>query len=242
LLRKAVESYSDLGFSFLYTVPNEASAKVAERVGVRSIANLKCFARPVDLDFYLQKFTPRPIASILSYPAEAILKFFSKESWRLSRESVEEVYDIDERFNVLWQNKLEATSGIISDRSAEFLRWRYLRNPMSDFRTIICKKWGSDELSGYLFFCLREGDKIDIYDIVAKDGSSWDSLISRVIDVARREKHQAVYILAREGSTIFKKLKSFHFLDTNITLKLGSFGEPEFSRENWEFLNGDRNI
>ena len=242
LLKKVLDSLDKLALSFIYTVPNDASAKVAERVGLKVITPLKCFARPINMRYYLEKILPTPAAVVAAPAADFFLRLSSRETWSSFKGIVEETKEINSAFDVLWQRVRKRNHGIIGERSSEYLQWRYMHNPLSDFRIIVAREAGSDDLSGYAVFCLREDDKLDVYDMIAMNDKCRDALVSSLVKIASVEKYQAIYVLGPEGSRRFSELKPFRFMDTKITLFLGYFGEPEVSLENWDFVNGDRNI
>lgn len=242
LLRSAIDSLEDLGFALLYTVPNDASLKVAERVGIRKIADLQCFARPLDMRFYLGKFLPDPLAVVLSPFAGLFLHLSSPQTYRSSRISVEETATLDNRFIPLWEKIRNEAPGLISDRSPEYLRWRYLQNPLNCFRFLVCGERGKREIGGVAIFCMREERKMDIYDIITLDGKFLSGLIKRLISIGKTEQCQALYFVTTAGNRRFDELRGFRFIDTKDDLFLGCYGQPGVPLESWNFVSGDRNI
>ncbi len=242
LMRTSTDALDDLGLSFLYTVPNESSRKVAERIGIKYITELDCYARPLNFRFYLEKRLPGPAATILAPVVGALFRISSRETWCSFDGTVEETQDVGDRFDTFWQRLRDVSSLIIGDRSAEYLRWRYQDNPLYRFRFLVCRKKGDREISGYAVFCTREENKIDIYDMQATNGGCLDGLVRRLTAIGRAEGSQALYYIAPKGSPLFERLKMFRFIDTRDTLQLGFYGDPDIPLENWDFTNGDRNI
>jgi hypothetical protein len=242
LVRAALNSLGDLGLSFIYTVPNESSRKVTEHVGVRYVTALDCWARPLDYGFYLRKRLPAPVASLLSPAAGAAFRISSRETWMSFAGEVEETPDIGKDFEGYWERLRDGAEMLTGERSAAYLRWRYQANPLYRFRFLACRKRGSGEMSGFTVFCTREENKLDVYDLQADDGGSFDALVRALIEAGRAMRSQAVYIIAPRWSSSLARLGKFRFLDTKDTLQLGFFGGQDLSLEEWHFMSGDRNI
>ncbi len=242
IMRAAVDSMNEVGCSFLYTVPNEASMKVAERVGIREITPLSCYARPIDMRHYLSRALPESLSAILAPAADLVLRLSSRETHGRGSGTIEEIAEIDSSFDRLQERVLERFHGLMGDRSAAYLRWRYSRNPLYDFRVIVCRRPGRSDPDGYLVFCEREENKIEIYDIVALDAPCRDALMREMISIARAERRQAVYLTASMRSEMLDWCSTYRFIDTKKTLPLYCYGSPGFPLEEWEFTSGDRNI
>jgi len=242
LVRTVLAALDDLGLSFIYTVPNESSRMVAKRAGVRYSTRLDCYARPIDMSFYLRKYVPGPIAAIMSPAADLLLRLSSREIRRAPAVDVEETGEIGEAFDRIWDRMREERTGLIGDRSAAYMRWRYGDNPLSDFRFITCRMRGERDLSGYAVFSVREENKVDVYDLQAFGDDCIAGLTRKLIAIGRAESRQAIYYIAPDWSPMFGELKRYRFFDTKDTLLLGFFGEPDISLEDWEFTSSDRNI
>ena len=242
LMKASLKSIGELGLSFVCTVPNDSSRKIAEHVGVRYITELDCYAKPLNYKFYLEKRFPAPLASLVSLVVGSIFRLFSRETWLSSSRTVEETVDIGEEFDAFWKRLRDNADAITGDRSAAYLRWRYQSNPLYCFRFLTCRKKDGQEISGYAIFCSREENKLAVYDLQAEDGGCFDALVKALTEVGRAEKSQAIYLVAPRWSTGFERLRRFRFIDTKDTLHLGFFGEPDLPLEKWHFMSGDRNI
>ena len=226
LLRAALGSQDDLGLAFIYTIPNTASLKVAERVGIREITALRCLARPLDLRFYLGKYLSAPLAAALAPAAGLALRLSSRETRLRRPPRVVETAAVGESFERFWELIRRTAHGLIGDRSAAYLRWRYLHNPLSRFRILVCDGGNAAEFGGYAVFCVSEGSRMEIYDIAALDKARRDALVKRLIAVGRAERRQALYFYAPAQGWRSGELHPFRFLDTKDTLHLCCFGDP----------------
>jgi hypothetical protein len=242
LMRKTLASLDELGMSFIYTVPNDSSRMVAKRAGVRYDTELECYARPIDMSFYLRKYMPAPVAAMLAPPADLLFRLSSREIRRVPGAEVEETDEIGDPFDRIWDRLREERTDLIGERSAAYMRWKYHGNPLRDFRILTCRMRGREELSGYAVFSVRDRIKVDVYDFQAFGGACRDALIKKLISLARSEGRQAVYYIAPGWSPMFDELRRFRFLDVRDTLLLGFFGEPGIPLDEWEFTTSDRNV
>jgi hypothetical protein len=242
LLRTVLASLDDLGISFIYTLPNEASVKVAEHVGMKRFAELHCFVKPIDMRFYAKKYLPSPLDAVLAPAAAICLRAATLEPHMHMRHAVRESGTVDEAFDRLWNQMKEVTNGLISERSAEFLRWRYLQNPLNRFRVLVCVRGSDRDIGGYAFFCADEENKLEVYDIMAVDGECSDSIIMGLIDIGRRERRRALQIFAPSGSPRLDRFKRFRFFDSKSVLYLYGHGGAGVPLDSWDFSSGDRNI
>jgi len=242
LLRSALAAMGDLGFSFIYTLPNEASFKVAEHVGMRSVAELRCFAKPIDMRFYLNNYLPSPLAATIAPAANFSLRVVSRETFCPVRRAAKETDAIDDSFDRFWERMKAEMKGLVGDRSANYLRWRYLRNPLNRFRFLVCAGRSEGEIGGFAVFCVHEENRVDIYDIVAIEGECSDSLRMRLIEIGRKERRRVLFFIAPSGSPRLDDFRQFRFLDTKSVQYLYSYGGADLPLDRWDFSSGDRNI
>ena len=242
LVRAPLKSLDELGLSFIYTLPNESSRKMAERAGVRYTTELSCYTRPLDFRTYIEKRLPATLAEILSPAVGFLFRLSSAETWLSFDGTVEETVDIDEGFDRFWERLREESPSIIGDRSAVYLRWRYQSNPLYHFRFLTCRRKGERDISGYTVFCGREEDRIEIYDLQASSKGCFNRLVKALTDIGRKERARSIYFIAPRWSTMLDRLRRFRFLDTKSTHQIGFFGEPDLPLEEWDFVSGERNI
>jgi len=242
LLRSVLASLEELGFSFIYTLPNEASFKVAEHVGMRPVAELRCLVRPIDMRFYLGKRAPSPIAAAGAPVVDFFLRLASRETFRSPRRAIKEIGAIDDSFDRFWDRMRAESRELLGERSAAYLRWRYSHNPLNAFRFLVCAGCSDRDIDGYAVFCVGEENKMEIYDIAAMDRNSSDSLRMDLIEIAKREGRRAIYFTARTGSPRLAEFARFRFLDTKTIRNLYCHGGTDLTLDRWDFSTGDRNI
>lgn len=242
LLRETTGSRSDMGLDCIYTIPNPASRMACLRVGMEKVKDLYCFAKPLAVQFYLEKAMPGLVAAALSPIVSVSLRLASRELLVSPRGVHEEPLKFDTPFDDLWRDLRERADGLIGDRSAQYLTWRYVQNPLYRFRLLTFRERGASRLMGFAVFTRFEKDKLEVYDISGLDESVSERLIAALVAIARRERCQALYFRASLASRALRTFKRFRFLKTNDALELYYIGKTGISLDSWDFFSGDRNI
>ena len=242
LLKEAVGSRADLGMDYICTLPNRASRKPCERAGMMKANDLYCFGKPIMVRFYLRKVAPAVVAGALGSIVSGCLKLVSRELVVAPRDVHEEALRFDAPFDDLWSTLRGRARGLIGDRSARYLSWRYAQNPMYTFRLLVYRERSASRIGGYLVFTMFEPNKPEVYDICALNDGIAERLIAALIGVARAEACQAVYFRAPLSSSALRIFKRFRFFKTKDALDLYYTGRTDIPFESYDFLSGDRNI
>jgi len=240
LQKTVLESMSTYGFDFVYTLPNQASLKMNQRAGFVDAVKLVHYVKPVRSVQYLQKYLDDKLAAFIGYILDFVLKLFSKETYVLSMDVFDEVVTVNDSFDAIWDEIQKTETSLMVDRSAAFIDWRYLKNPISTFRIMTLRSKSEGKLLGYIIFSMIDG-KIEIYDILSLNKSYKDKLLKKVIHVARREKCQAIYIRLVENSVDIGNLRRFMFINANNDISVLVYGEETSIFSEWAFSEGDRN-
>jgi hypothetical protein len=241
LLRTVTMNLTNLGFDFIYGIPNQASEGPLKRVGFKNVGVMHSLVKPLKTDYYLQKYTGLSFSKILSPFANSALKALSKESWVSSRGFFEESTVLNGSFNILWDEIKHQQSNMIGEHSQEYLRWRFCQNPLYKFRILTYRNSEDDKLLGFLFFTIYQ-NKLYIYDIIAKDHAHISQLLKKLFVIGRTENCISINIEIFERNPLLTVLKSFRFFNANKDLKVFSFGKIEPLYGSSYFLCGDRNI
>ncbi|MCI0505907.1 MAG: hypothetical protein L0Z73_07315, partial [Gammaproteobacteria bacterium] len=154
LQKTVVASLKNHHLDFLYTLPNKASLKLNERTGLRNIADLDYYVKPIYVAYYLEKHVNHSIARVISPIVKVLLAIGSKETYMTNGGIYREVKDIDGSFDTLWNRIKEKRADLLSNRGAEYLRWRYLKDPLLDFQVITVQDKPDGEISGYIVFTI----------------------------------------------------------------------------------------
>ena len=241
LQKKVIESMSKYGFDYIYTVPNQASLTMNLRAGYVNAVKLVYLVKPIHSAHYLQKYLNEKLSTYIGYIFDVVLKIFSKETWLFSTGHFDEIKIVNGSFDAIWDEVQKLETGLIGNHSAEFIDWRYFKNPISGFRIIALRSKAEGMLLGYVIFSIIDG-KIDIYDLLSLKKSYKNKLLSKVIHVARREKCQAIYIKLAENSLDICNVRKFMFFNAKNDISVLVFGEKVSIFSQWAFTEGDRNI
>lgn len=241
LQKKVINSMSDFGIDYIYTIPNEASLQMNLRAGYTNAVKLIHFARPINTEHYLQKYINKNLSVYIGRVVDYILRFLSKESYIVTNGQMNEISSLDDSFNTIWNDIRSFETNLLGDHSINFIKWRYLNNPLSDFRIITFRSRYDNQLLGYIIFSL-EDNRVEIYDILALNNIHKDRLIKELIKTGRREHCKSIYIRMHEDSSYNNNLRKFMFFNANDDMSVLAFGDDVSIFKRWIFTEGDRNI
>jgi hypothetical protein len=241
-LQKAViKNFSDLGFGLIYTIPNEASLKIIQRMGYAEMTRLYSLVKPIKALPYLKRYINPAVARIVAPIADLVMKIGSKETYVASEGVFEETSSAGDSFDRLWKSFGPNHRGIIGDHSSAFLMWKYFQNPLKKFRVLGCKKDEKGDLLGYAFFAVQN-DRMEIADIITLQKSCANGLLKQLIAKARRENCTSIGIMLSEDNSWLRRLKGFLFLDAKNYASVYGYGEKDVVSQPWQFFEGERNI
>ena len=135
LVKKALNAMDSINLSLIYSIPNPQAAKVLTRSGLHIIGQFLHLVRPIDFHYYQKKYIKQLSSIILSNALDSVLKILSRDTYS-SDSDIQEQKTIDERFNTLWKNYRIPPEVIIGVRSTEYVQWKFIDNPLSDFHLI----------------------------------------------------------------------------------------------------------
>lgn len=241
LPKAVVERFSDLGFDFLYTIPNQEGLKVIRRNGFKYLKRLCCYVKPIKVQSYLEKYLPPPGAKLLGWVAEIPLRFLSRETYISLKGFFREASEMDESFDVLSEKIKKRFNGLAGDRSSANLKWRYLENPLYQFHVMTYRKKEDAPLSGYVIFGIHD-DEMDLFDIISLERSDTYPMLKKIIEIGRARDCKGIYFTTSHTDARLNIFKSYGFFDAREEIQVFHLGGPRDALENWDFLNGDRNI
>jgi predicted acetyltransferase len=241
-LPKTVLSHlSDLGFNFLYTIPNPESEKIMKRVGFRKAGVMYNLVKLLKTKHYLNKYLNSFAGRLMSPFTYIGLKIISRETYVSAAGVFEETAVIDEIFDLLWNKIKLQQPHMIGDHSPSYITWRYLQNPLYKFRVLTYKEEFKGDLLGFIIFTIDQG-KLYIFDIIAVERTYIHRLLKRIVSIARSESCLSINIDVFETNPLLPILKSFRFFDARGDIAMYSFGEQSTSFQDCSFFGGDRNI
>jgi hypothetical protein len=245
-LPKMVASYCrDIGFDILYTIPNQSAERILRHCGFAIVNELSCYVKPIDYQFYLEKHFPKLAAKLLGSIAEAASRVASMEMYHsIKGMSFIENCKTEAQYSTLWNKVKYETQVPLSDRSLEFIKWRYFENPQYKFVMLACINGNNPMVPrSYAIYSIRNG-AIHLYDILPGDEGSTRDILKKIIEIARMKRLKAIYVMISNEDKMLKLYRTFGFINGKEKIKIYGIslnGSHEMLAD-WKMTSGDRNI
>jgi hypothetical protein len=241
LMKSVIENTSRLGFDLIYTIPNAASKKIIERVGLKKTMDLNIYVRPIHSYHYLNKKLPEIVARKAASILDLSLHLLSREKFYLREANFRHINQDDSiHFNKLWERIKNINANPASVFNSEYIRWHFLKNPLHEFR-IISYQPVFNKVEGYISIAIDE-DTAAIHHLKYTAQKAFDLLLSMAIKLATKENLRSIYLTVPDKPYWHRILRSFAFLDTKSKMELYSWSPLNLSIQDWSFFDGDRNI
>jgi|WetSurMetagenome_2_1015567.scaffolds.fasta_scaffold00012_132 hypothetical protein len=240
LLKTALASMSDLGFELLFTLPNAQSLHLIKRAGANDIGRFKNLVKPLDARHYMDRYVGAFLKRLLAPFACAALRLISKETYLSPKGILEETHEIDVSFDLLW-DKIRDKMTLTGDRSAAYLRWKYLSNPQSQYRILTLRDDIGGHLQGFVVFTVEHG-KLHLHDMAAMNENAMDNLLLKAINTGRAEHCVSVNIEIFQSNPLMSFLKKFGFFDAKKDFVVFACSEKPWPNSGCHIFSGDRNI
>jgi hypothetical protein len=170
--------------TFCYDFPSVAMAAVYRRLGFHMTGKLLRLAIPLCVDFKVkERIGNRASQRLLSFLGNAVLKSrLPKGPIDDDLEMVLQTGPCGEEFTAL-ADAQSSKFGIFLRRSADYLNWRYVHNPLADYRIITARLQG--RLKGYAVW-KEAGSDTSVVDLFGEDNPAIiKALLSGVVDCLR---------------------------------------------------------
>jgi hypothetical protein len=243
-LQKAVIEYkNDVKLELLYTVPNASSLKLGIRAGYLEKIQMRHMIRPLKTELYLlQNRNKTYIKTLGCKIIDNILKNLPIGKYITQKDQFIISHEIDSSFEEFWQKYKSEKDVLLGNRCKTYLDWRYCRNPVSDFTFLKYFNNESNNLLGYIVYCVSE-NKISIYDLVAHESKYIDVMLKKLIYNAYNDGCQAIYIRLSKTNPVIHKLKKFMFMDAKDDISVLIFDDKkDYIYDDWLIYESDRNI
>jgi len=239
LLKAVLKAYSELGFTFIYTYPNPKAEKMAIRAGFKNTCLIKKYTKVLKVNYLLKKYFPEKIGNILSYGVNTVLKLFSKETYMMTNIEYKEVVKLPSEFE---QCLSEFTSQlpILGIRNSKYIEWKYINNPLIDFKIFTFSKKNNKKISGYIPF-YTQNNKITIFDFIVKE-EDIKPVLAKFLKYTREAEHDSVTIRISNSNSLNAIFKYFGFYDQREDIPLLFAGDHNLLPDKMMFFDGDRNI
>lgn len=239
LLPKVVLDWAtERRFEFVYTMPNERAEKVVEWAGFTARKTLKLFLRPIASAQFVK---PGPWEQVLIIGSSVVDAAFNAAIARVAPADgeVREERAFDAGFDTLWATIRRASRTPVSDHSAEYLQWRYFRNPEMVFRVMTVRS--GEALAAYAVFTIINS-RLEIFELVTTSTRQVRWLLRAIADVGRAERCKALYLRVDSTDPVIRQLRRLWFLDAGDDKPWLSSSRDAHLMSSLRFSSGDRNI
>jgi hypothetical protein len=166
LQRACLQDVDSGAAAFCYDFPSTAMMAVYQRLGIHPSRHMVRFAKPLRVDRKVRELVPT--AFLRSAFTTAGNLFLSRSGSNGKHSGVQlslQQADCGQEFSDL-ARKIGALYGACTERSAEYLNWRYLRNPLANYEILTARRDGA--LLAYTIFS-HSGEDAAIVDVFGAD-------------------------------------------------------------------------
>lgn len=240
LVKAVVKDHSRLGFSFLYTFPNQAAEKLVLRAGFEKIATTKRFTKLLKLDNYLNKCLHPSFVRLVSKPLNFTLKVFSKETYMKTDIISDEIAEPKALPELFWAG-IDNQWLTMGERSPNYIKWRYFQNPLYKFNVHIFRQFSGGPVLGQIVFTAGN-NRVHVFDMLSTNRQVFASILAQFLRDMRKNGYDSISVRVIQDSPLTEDLNNFGFSDRNNAVSLLFAGNSKFLPTKWLFLDGDRNV
>ncbi len=247
LQRACQERIAEGRSNFWYDFPSREMMAIHKRLGVKRIERLVRFAKPLRLDRKVQSYVGNnTVGNALGWAANRALALAHKpSSKRLCTATISVLQErFGEEFTALSQ-AVGSCNGVCILRSAEYLNWRYVENPLHLHETLTATVDG--RLVAYAIF-RTEKTCIVVVDLFGlNEERAIEALVDAMISLARDRKVETISVPMLAESSWMKIMARCGFVerDSNTVVIFGGSSEkpdPPIVGDLWFLMSGDRDL
>jgi hypothetical protein len=231
------------GVPFCYDFPSAGMMAVYRRLGIKPLGQMVRLVRPLRVEARLRALIGR---QTLTRPLGALASLFLAPRGRRKAgvpglEITLRSEPFDDEFTAFYRRYAEGRALTI-ERSAEYLNWRYLANPLHRHEVMTARQ--ARRLAGYAVFG-QDDDVMTLVDVfTGGGGETFAELIRRLVVLSWQRGLEATSMTLLESSPWIQDLKraGFKERETNPVIVYASpKASPEVGDERaWHLLQGDR--
>lgn len=170
LQRAVLDYFQQLDIKLAYGIPLPAAEAIMKRLGYKSLGKYYRFIMPLHSRFYLRKYLPRVIVSMISPIVDIVLRIrtgncFLKQDAKLKFNPSD---DIDVRFDELW-NQRGHKFQITGLRTSAYLKWRFIEMPEKLYK-VFTMNTIENTLNAYVIYRVVD-DSVEIADMFYRDNA-----------------------------------------------------------------------
>jgi hypothetical protein len=248
MLQRRVAEFAREAFDLTYAYPNDAAVGIFSRIGYAHLGRSNRYVRVLRTGQFVRRVMK---VGLLASPASAVADGALRivDSLRAltgGQATLQWVSSIDERWDALFA-RARSRHAIIGDRSAAFLRWRFLDRPGLTGRiAALIDRAGA--LRAYAAVSERDPDTILLADFLADDDRSLKTLLDRLVVMLRSEGYQTIlaYFLGAPSVAAALTSSGFHLRNAakHIVLSVGASARVQpaslGNTDEWYLTEADR--
>lgn len=250
LHRRVTKEVDRRGWEFVFGISVKSTYRISTKtLGFDGAGPVRRLVKILNPDpFIRNRFRTRFLSETLGFLGASGLKFLDKRRLRPSREvEIQEVTNFDSSFDELWERRAHDYE-IMVVRDSEYLNWRYKRNPLQEYRTLVAFR--NNAPAGLIIFCSRMEKGIKrgyILDLLASpnDDDLIRFLIGQAVLELYSERADIVSMWLFEHTTAFglSRQMGFALKETPHDLIVRSHGDYDSEyladRSKWFLTIGD---
>jgi hypothetical protein len=223
-----------------YDFPSQAMTAVYRRLGLRPFGSMVRLVRILRTDRILKRTLPAAPAAVVSAPFNLLLSLHrpmrpspGMEAMLLDAECGEEFSDLARRAG--------PTHGVCVERDADYLRWRYQRNPLVRSEFLALRRHG--QLLAYAVIALPDDHSATVLDLFGADEPGLlESMAGALVEHLRRRRVAAVGISLLASHPWVERLRRCGFLprESHPVVVHPVLGWPGGREKQWFLTYGDR--
>jgi hypothetical protein len=211
-LGRMVIDHANTRFDLSYGFPNSRAVALFRRSGCQELGEMRRYVRVLRMRGYLDRTAiPSLLAGTVATVGDFGLSTVAKLGAQRAPKAlgVQWLSDFDARFDRL-NLKGRTRHALYGDRSAAFLRWRFVRSPADRYRIATLVDRQTDVLRAYAVITFVDGTA-ELADLFAPDEADLDALLRLVVPMLEQLGCSAVSVRFLGTSRIPKLLARHGF-------------------------------
>jgi hypothetical protein len=243
-LARAVAQTLESGVDFIFALPNKNAKAVFRRVGYVEVGPFRRFVKVLDTGEYLRR---RSLPAAVRAPLAAVLNTGQRVLLRLRRGFARAYRAVeldwrDPKLESLWTSAVPS-DGMMGDRRADYLEWRFGRCPLHDHHLLGFFADGAERLLGYAVVYNGPASQLKIPDLLlAPDASHANALMAISHWAGQKGLSSVAYEIVHPENSLLLALRQTGFVDrgtADVLFVLEKRGESLAKTKSWYFLRGD---
>jgi len=250
LRRKAKEGVDNRDIRALYAHPNDKMKVIHERVGHPCLGKMERYVKILKSKFQLQKIIRNSLLLSIISPVVDIglraLDMALRCDSRFSFELIDGIAPYDVEYDKLFNDASKAYR-IVGDRSADYLNWRYGRNPLYCTDKLIVRENGI--LKGYIVYYIENNIAVFKDILCLPDKKIAESILAYWIKSMRKKGVHSISTVLMEHNPFIKSFLHVGFKlrpdesSVYVYARKDDDIEPVWTKgSNWYMTVGDRDV